>query len=131
MRRYAALCALALAACTTLGPNYRAPDAAGLAVPEAYYGEGAPPAPRADLSRWWETVDDSLVTRLIGEASAGNLDLAVAAARLTQTREALVQARAGLVPTVGAGGSAGRSIGAGDDRTSFNLGADASWEIDL
>ncbi|MGQ0588877.1 MAG: efflux transporter outer membrane subunit [Sphingosinicella sp.] len=131
MRRYAALCALAVAACTTLGPDYRAPDAAGLAVPETYYGEGAPPAPRADLSRWWETFDDPLLTRLIDVASAGNFDLAVAAARLTQAREALVQARAGLVPTVGAGGSASRSVGAGNDRTSFNLGADASWEIDL
>lgn len=131
MRRIAALCALALAGCTTLGPDYRAPGAATLAVPETYYGEAAPPAPRVDLSRWWETFDDSLLTRLIGEASAGNLDLAVAAARLTQAREALVQARAGLVPTVGAGGSASRGVGAGDDRTSFNLGADASWEIGL
>jgi len=131
MRRFVApISALALAACTTVGPDYRAPEAASLAVPEAYAGP-AGTEPAQDLSRWWEQFDDPLLTRLVGEASAGNLDLAVSSARLTQAREALVQARAGLVPTVGASGGASRSVGDGNDRTSFNLGADASWEVDL
>lgn len=131
MRRIVApLCLIALSACTTVGPNYRAPEAAALAVPEGYTGP-ANGAPLADLSRWWEQFDDALLTRLIGEASAGNLDLAVASTRLTQAREALVQARAGLVPQAGASASVGRSVGDGNDRTSFNVGADASWEIDL
>lgn len=131
MRRYSApICALALAACTTVGPDYRAPAPADLSVPDAYVGPGQT-AQAQDLSRWWELFDDPLLTRLIGEASAGNLDLAVASARLTQARESLVQARAGLVPQVGASGGASRSLGDGNDRTSFNLGADASWEIDL
>ncbi|MDQ8755761.1 efflux transporter outer membrane subunit [Sphingosinicella sp. LHD-64] len=122
--------ALALAACTTVGPDYRAPEAASLAVPEAYAGPaGALPA--QDLSLWWEQFDDPLLTRLIDEASAGNLDLAVSSARLTQAREALVQARAGLVPQVGASAGAGRNFGPGDDNSNFNIGADASWEIDL
>ncbi len=131
MRRFAApFCALSLAACTTVGPNYRAPEPSALAVPDTYYtrpGEAAP----IDLGRWWERFDDPLLTRLIDEAGAGNLDLAVAATRLTQARESLVQARAGLVPTVGASAGVGRSIGDGNDRTSFNVGADAAWEIDL
>jgi len=131
MARFAAsLCVLALAACTTVGPDYRTPAPDALAVPDAYYGR-EPAAPPEELARWWERFDDPVLVRLIDEASAGNLDLAVAAARLTQAREALVQARAGLVPTVGASGSAGRTIGSGDDRTSLNLGADAAWEIDL
>jgi NodT family efflux transporter outer membrane factor (OMF) lipoprotein len=124
---------LAAAGCTTLGPDYRAPEPSVLSVPDTYegVGESAVPAPPADLARWWERFDDPLLTRLIDEASAGNLDLAVAAARLVQAREAVVQARAGLVPTVGASGGAGRNIGDGNDRTSFDVGADASWEIDL
>jgi NodT family efflux transporter outer membrane factor (OMF) lipoprotein len=101
-----------------------------LSVPDAYYGPAGAAAP-ADLSRWWELFGDPLLTRLVGEASAGNLDLAQAAARLIQARESLVQARAGLVPTVGASAGAGRDVGPGNDRTSFNVGADASWEIDL
>jgi NodT family efflux transporter outer membrane factor (OMF) lipoprotein len=123
---------MATAACTTVGPDYRAPRTAELSVPEAYYGpasdRGASPA---ELARWWEMLGDPLLTRLIDEASAGTLDLAVAASRLVQARESLVQARAGLVPTVGASGAAGRTLGIGNDRTSFDLGADAAWEIDL
>jgi NodT family efflux transporter outer membrane factor (OMF) lipoprotein len=131
MRRFAApISALALSACTTVGPDYRAPEGASLAVPEAYAGPAAGVAAQ-DLSRWWEQFDDPLLTRLIGDASAGNLDLAVSSARLTQAREALVQARAGLVPTVGASAGAGRNFGPGNDNSNFNLGADASWEIDL
>jgi NodT family efflux transporter outer membrane factor (OMF) lipoprotein len=124
--------ALATSACTTVGPNYRAPEAANLSVPETYAGaSGAAPDAPNQLSRWWERFDDPLLTRLIDEASAGNLDLAVSAARLKQARESLVQARAGQVPTVGASASAGRTVGTGNDRNSFDLGADASWEIDL
>jgi NodT family efflux transporter outer membrane factor (OMF) lipoprotein len=129
MKVAAPLCVLALAACT-VGPNYRPPAAGALSVPDAYYGREAQAAP-AELARWWERFDDPLMARLIGEASAGNLDLAQAAARLVQARESLVQARAGLVPTVGASAGAGRDFGPGDDRSSFNVGADVSWEIDL
>ena len=124
--------ALAATACTTVGPNYHAPEAAALSVPGAYHGAAAnPPAAPAELARWWERFDDPLLARLVDEASARNLDLAVAASRLTQARESLVQARAGQVPTVGATAGAGRTVGAGNDHSSFNLGADASWEIDL
>ena len=130
MRKVAVpLCALLLAGCT-VGPDYRPPAAGELPVPESYYGRPAESAP-AELAHWWDRLDDPLLTRLIGEASAGNLDLAIASARLTQAREALVQARAGLVPTVGASGSAGRTFGDGRDATSYNVGADAAWEIDL
>ncbi len=129
MRVAAPLCALLLGACT-VGPDYRAPAPASLSVPDAYYGRDAQPAP-AELARWWELFGDPLLTRLIGEASAGNLDLAQAGSRLVQARESLVQARAGLVPTAGASAGAGRDFGPGNDRTSFNVGADASWEIDL
>ena len=130
MRRFAApLCVLALSACT-VGPNYRPPAPAALSVPDTYYRRPAEAAP-ADLARWWERFDDPLLTRLIGEASAGSLDLAAASARLTQARESLVQARAGLVPTVTGSAGAGRNFGPGNDTNSFNVGADAAWEVDL
>jgi NodT family efflux transporter outer membrane factor (OMF) lipoprotein len=123
------LCVVLLAGCT-VGPNYRAPEPAALSVPPAYYGPASPGQP-VDLARWWERFDDPLLTRLVDEATQGNLDLAAAAARFTQARESLVQARAGLVPTVGASAGAGRTVGAGNDHNSFSVGGDASWEIDL
>ncbi|MGZ8348037.1 MAG: efflux transporter outer membrane subunit, partial [Allosphingosinicella sp.] len=127
--------ALLLAGCTTVGPDYRAPEAASLSVPDSYYGAGpsaaAAPAAPAQLARWWERFDDPLLAGLVDEATAGNIDLAVAASRLTQAREGVVQARAGLVPTVGAAAGANRNVGIGDDRNSFDVRADASWEIDL
>ena len=130
MRRTAALlCALLAAACT-VGPNYRAPAPASLAVPDTYVGRPAGTAP-ADLGRWWDVFNDPLLSRLVGDANSGNLDLAVAAARLVQARESLVQARAGLVPTVTGSASAGRDFGPGPDHTTFAVGADAAWEIDL
>jgi NodT family efflux transporter outer membrane factor (OMF) lipoprotein len=101
-----------------------------LSVPDTYYGRPAQSAP-AELARWWERFDDPMLTRLIDEATRDNLDLAAAAARLTQARESLVQARAGLVPTVGASAGAGRTMGAGNDHNSFSVGADAAWEVDL
>jgi len=130
MRRFAAAMSIVALAGCTVGPNYRPPAASSLQVPDSWHqraGEGQ----LVDLSNWWERFNDPLLTRLIGEASASNLDLAVASSRLVQARESLVQARAGLVPTAGASGSVGRTVGAGNDRTSFNVGADASWEIDL
>jgi multidrug efflux system outer membrane protein len=129
MRRVAPFAVLLLAACT-VGPNYRAPEPASLAVPDTYYGPPPQAAP-ADLSHWWDRFNDPLLTRLIADASTGNLDLAVASTRLVQARESLVQARAGLVPTVGASASAGRNFGPGNDRSSFSVGADAAWEVDL
>jgi len=129
--RVALLLAGALAGCTTVGPDYRAPEAGALPVPDAYYSRPGEAAAPADLSRWWEQFQDPLLTRLVDEASAGNLDLAQASTRLVQARESLAQARAGLVPEVGASAGAGRAFGAGNDRNSFNVGADASWEIDL
>ena len=135
MRRFAALFAALLLAACTVGPNYRAPEPASLSVPDTYYGPRPQAAPgeaaSADLSHWWDLFNDPLLTRLIADASAGNLDLAVASARLVQARESLVQARAGLVPTVGASASAGRNFGPGNDQSSFSVGADAAWEVDL
>jgi len=129
MRRFAPACVLILAACT-VGPNYRPPAPATLSVPPTYYQRPAQPTP-ADLARWWEQLGDPLLTQLIDQATANNLDLAVASARLVQARESLIQARAGQLPTLGATAGAGRNFGPGNNRDSFSLGADAAWEADL
>src|SRR6187402_3084417 len=95
--------ALALLGGCAVGPDYRAPDAAALHVPARY--ATAAPAPASDLSRWWATFDDPLLTDMVARATAANLDIMISQARLRQARETLVQTRPSLLPSFS--GSAG------------------------
>jgi outer membrane protein, multidrug efflux system len=97
-----ALAALALAGCT-VGPDYRAKTPAELGVPTAY-SVPAPASPE-DLTRWWSNFDDPVLGQLVEQARGANTDIAQAIGRLRQAREALVQSRASLLPTLS--GSAG------------------------
>lgn len=119
------------AACSS-GPDYRAPAPASLGVPDRYYGAAGEAVSPQELAAWWRQFGDPLLDRLISQAMAGNLDLAVAAARLRQARESVVQARAGRFPTVDASGGVGQSFDTdGNSDTNLSLGADAAWEADL
>ena len=159
-RAACALMAPVLLAGCAAGPDYRVPAPASLGVPAAY----APPvtpavAPHAepataDLATWWQQFHDPLLSELIARATADNLQVAQALARLAQAREARVQARGDLLPTVsgsagaaenfthgggssivvgGGNGSPGTVITAGGSSTSsqLSLGGDASWQADL
>jgi multidrug efflux system outer membrane protein len=129
--RSLALLALFLGGCATVGKDYRAPTSPELGVPERYYGP-APSGEPVQLATWWEQFGDPLLNSLVARAAAGNLDLAVAEARLRQAREALVQARAARLPTIGASAGAGQSLDSkGNADTNLSLGADAAWEADL
>ncbi|WP_242137752.1 efflux transporter outer membrane subunit [Sphingomonas sp. TREG-RG-20F-R18-01] len=92
-----------LVACT-VGPNYHPATPAALGVPDAY-SVPLPAQARGDLTAWWTRFDDPLLTSVVERARANNLDIAQALARLRQAREALVQSRAQLLPTLS--GSAG------------------------
>lgn len=140
MKRYAAnvvkpviaVALLSSAACTTVGPNYRAPSAADLNVPSSFSAQAPAPANSAGLMTWWTRFNDPLLNLLIGRALGANLDLAVARARLIEARESLIQAESGRLPTIN--GTAGVSeTGATNTHvsTNYSLGADASWEADL
>jgi multidrug efflux system outer membrane protein len=121
---------LAVAGCAA-GPNYVRPEAGALGVPPAYQG-AVNAAPLPDLSSWWTQFSDPAMTRLIETALSDNLDIAQGTARLRQAREALVQSRADGLPDLGASAGVGRNFDSdGPDRSSFSLGADASWQADL
>ncbi|HKY81436.1 MAG TPA: efflux transporter outer membrane subunit [Sphingobium sp.] len=140
--------ALALSACAA-GPDYRAPQPAALGVPPAYYGQSSEGSvAEADLANWWARLDDPTLSTLIDQAIASNLDIIQAQARLRQARESLRQANAAFLPQVNASGSGGRnyssqgsssrvidgnvvSSGSGNWSGSYNVGASASWQIDL
>ena len=140
------LAALALAGCT-VGPDYRAKTPAELGVPAAYSVPAAPGA--EDLTRWWANFDDPTLGQLVEQARVANTDVAQAVARLRQAREALVQSRASLLPTLsGSAGyrrnenlrGGGRSFtlpdgtvvdtGSGGSN-SFSLGLSASYQVGL
>lgn len=125
---------LSLTACAA-GPEYRPRSTAELGVPDSWSVSAAPR--RNDLTTWWRSFDDPPLTQLVEQASAANLDLAQALARLRQAREALVVSRAGLFPSVGASAAYSRSetVKGGTVRTggpnSYSAGLDASWQVDL
>jgi NodT family efflux transporter outer membrane factor (OMF) lipoprotein len=162
MNKRAAILAIALllGGCAA-GPDYHAPAPTALNVPADYAPPLTAPAPaatvagQADLAAWWRRFDDPLLTDLIARATASNLQIAQSVARLAQAREALVQARGDLLPSLtgsaGAtrnftrGGSSSIIVGGGSDgtggtvvttggssgSTQLSLGLDASWQVDI
>jgi NodT family efflux transporter outer membrane factor (OMF) lipoprotein len=159
------LIAVSLASACAVGPQYHSPAAASLGVPSAYAppatsplpasaGVGGQAAGASDLASWWQQFDDPLLTDLISRATAGNLRIAQSAARLVEAREARIQARTDLLPSLsgsagagqnftrggsssiivgGGNGSPGTVISSGGSSTTtqLSLGLDASWQADL
>jgi multidrug efflux system outer membrane protein len=145
----AALCLLAAAGCA-VGPDYRRPDTE---VPKTWdaqqvVGEAQPSktktAPVA-LVEWWRSFNDPTLSSLVEMAVRANLDLRQAEARIRQARAALGVAGAPLFPqltstalyqrsqsssaTVTTGGPALAT--AAGLRELFQVGLDASWELDI
>ena len=116
MRRTAASLAIVglLAGCT-VGPDYHPKSPGELGVPAAYSVPAGETA--EDLTRYWNRFGDLELARLVERARTANTDLAQAVGRLRQAREALVQSRSNLLPTVT--GSAGYN-------RSFNLAGGSS-----
>jgi NodT family efflux transporter outer membrane factor (OMF) lipoprotein len=134
-----ALASLALAACAAVGPDYQAPQPAAPAEwsrLNATESSGTNPAETGDISEWWQTLNDPLLTELVDEALLASPDLRSAQARLREARARRTVAGAGLYPDVGAAVAANRRnfserSGAGISRELYSAGFDAKWEIDV
>ena len=145
MKRTVVLAVL-LTGCTTVGPEYREPQAE---IPASYLEPSA--SGKAQLDQWWRRFDDTQLAALIDQALKQNLDIELATARIREARALERAAGAGSSPQIaaeasvtrqrisenaipvppGSGGNGG-SIGLpGTEFTSWRLGFDASWEIDL
>lgn len=135
--------ALALAACT-VGPEYAGPPKSASQAPAFVRSGDAPVAPQAPVARWWEALGDAQLDALVDKALAANPNAQVAEARLRQARAALGLEKANLAPSANAmavyaharlPGVDLSGEGNGDNGTTnlnlYNLGFDASWEIDL
>ncbi|MGH6782181.1 MAG: TolC family protein, partial [Sphingomonadaceae bacterium] len=137
-RPIATLPLLALAACT-VGPEHRPPAVTGETAAWITPAEVTP----VDIA-WWQRLDDPLLTRLIERAASANLDLREAEARLREARANRDAAAGRRLPEISTGGSAtanqlskngqipvGNIPGFDRSFTLFDMGFDASWEIDL
>jgi NodT family efflux transporter outer membrane factor (OMF) lipoprotein len=135
----------ALAGCM-VGPDYKTPD---LALGASFHNAPAVtarPALVASADAWWSGFNDPLLTQAVKRALAQNLDLEQARARVLQSRAVAKAAGAALYPRAELQSSAsdvqqslrspfgevGSHIpGFERDYDQYDVGASASWEIDL
>jgi NodT family efflux transporter outer membrane factor (OMF) lipoprotein len=77
--------------------------------------------------------DDPILDGLIADALAANSDIRVAVARLAKARAALREVKVDRLPNVGVGAAATRGRAEGDNSadTSFDVGLDVAYEVDL
>jgi multidrug efflux system outer membrane protein len=145
----AAIMAAMLAGCA-VGPDYRPP---ATKVPQDWDGQTVvtPAQPSkttanpANLVEWWKAFDDPTLSSLVEMAIRANLDVRQAEARLRQARAALGVAGAAFWPELDVTGIYERSSSssatvtttgpalatAGGLRELFQVGLDASWELDI
>lgn len=134
----------ALCACTVVGPDYVEPE---LDVPDAWHTrivDEVARGPDGTLQAWWTVFDDSALDHLIERARNDNLDLQTAASRVRAARASLAIASGARLPAVGGVGQASRTRQSDDGwleqvspdngfdaQSLYELGLEASWEIDL
>lgn len=130
-----------------VGPDYRRPEVElkafhSTATVAAQTRKTTPP----QLDTWWDGFNDPMLSRYVERARSQNLDLARALARVQQARAVARNAGAALLPTADLDAQATRirqSLesplgqvasnlpGYRRDESIYDLGAGASWELDL
>lgn len=139
-----ALCTAALVGCA-VGPDFVQPDDRLAAVqlsPRADYTEPQETSSADFRPSWWTLFNDPVLTDLQSRAQADNLSLQIASERIQQSRAQLGIVSSLLLPSVGAAAGYTReaisehgkfaALGAPTSASDFwQLGFDASWEIDL
>jgi NodT family efflux transporter outer membrane factor (OMF) lipoprotein len=163
MRGALAFCMLGLLAGCTVGPDYAGPPSvASAAATRGTFVRADDPslAPTPGVARWWDTLGDATLSRLVDDALAHSPNIDTAQARIREARARLDQSRADLLPnasasgtyvraqlpgaglgslTDGSSGDGGSASGSGGDESDkgssslefYNIGANVSWEPDL
>jgi len=137
-RNLAATALAVLIAGCAVGPDYRRPE---IELPAAW--QGAPTeGVKGARDRWWTLYADPVLDRLVEEALANNLDLALATARVDEARALLRIADAQFWPSVDAAAQADRSrssertamrlpLGTPIERTNYRAQLNVAYEVDL
>jgi len=136
----ACLALVAISGCT-VGPNHKPPVVETPAAwPEPL--EAGVTAEAPDLHEWWRGFNDPVLDSLVDRALKGSLELREAAARVREARALRGVVAADQLQTVDVTGSAAKQhqssntfggfAGApGQTSDSFQIGFDATWEIDV
>lgn len=93
-----------LAACTTVGPDYRRPE-----VPLPGSFQGAPADEPRLAADWWKAFGDATLDGLVAAALQGHADLRAAAARIQEAEAVLREAGAAFFPEITAGAGYSRT----------------------
>jgi multidrug efflux system outer membrane protein len=138
-RRFSALAAALLLSACVQGPDHKAPEPR---IADAWVAQAD--AGAVTDAPWWRDLGDPLLTSLVDEMLASNPSLREAQARLAEARANRDAVRGGRMPqaSVSANGSenvlskngqlpVGAIPGFARDFSLFDLGFDASWEVDL
>jgi multidrug efflux system outer membrane protein len=148
---------LLISAGCTVGPDYRAPK---ITMPAEFAQSASaaqtttrPTTQPVNLAQWWTTFDDPTLNTLIEQAVKSNQDLKIAESRVREARALRTIAGAAQWPTLdasgaynrtrrsenisGIAGGSGPTGGAGGfsfgdrDENFYQVGFDASWELDI
>jgi NodT family efflux transporter outer membrane factor (OMF) lipoprotein len=136
LRWFAVAGATVLAGCAAVGPDYSPPE---VAAPSAWTRAEDPrfdQLHREDLARWWEKLNDPLLSQLVHESLVANRSLRLAQARLREARARRLLAGAELFPTVSGSAAVSRAktsaqVASGRTTELYSAGFDASWEPDI
>lgn len=144
----ASLLSILVTGCATVGPDYHKPE---IQLTEGYQGQAALAARKAQqpappFDQWWTGFNDPELTRIVQRVLAQNLDLAASMARIDQARAVAQETRAQQIPSgeqntsvarqhqslqSPLGKIASRFPGYERNSTLYDIGAGASWELDL
>lgn len=138
MRFFWVFILLALASGCTVGPDYLRPQ---INTPAAYRFEDKEARDTAN-TEWWKQFQDPVLEALILDALLNNKNIKLAAANVEKAAGVLTQTRSPLFPQFDYSGSGTRQraseLGATpvppsvpNPQTTYQLLANASWEIDL
>lgn len=118
LRRLPLLAAAALAACTTVGPDYHLPETAALRRPAAGTAFAQAIAPAADAAPlpdgWWRLYRSAELDALVEEALAANTSLRVATAHLRRAAALVAAGDAEHLPHGGVKGGLKRARESGE-----------------
>lgn len=89
-----------------------------------------PAIPDVSLA-WWQRYEDQLLTELLDQANQANFSIQIAEANYRQGVALARASRAPLLPAINGQTSATRGQSNAGTNTEFNLGVNASWEMDL
>lgn len=132
IRSFIPLLILSFSACATVGPDYKSPQ---IEMPEKWHADLSeklnPVTDKSSLANWWKYFNDPVLSDLINRAVTNNLSVKEAVTRLTESRIRRGIAKADKYPSVTSSASVKKSRSSGTNNESYQMGVDASWEIDL